>query len=58
MNLSLINQLVNKASKFGAQGYEVVQWIPPSTATQDETGTLVIRKPPINSASETPWYNR
>lgn len=55
----LIQKLVNKASKFGAQGYEVVGWIPPASASADPEGILVIqdRKDSIN-ASSTPWYDK
>ncbi len=58
MNLSLIDELVRRAARLGAKGYEVLGWNPPSSATEDPDGTLIIRKAEFTSASQTPWYER
>lgn len=56
----LINHLVNKASKHGARGYEVIGWIPPSTATEKQEGMLVLknRNHGASSATEQIWYEK
>lgn len=52
-----LNELLNKASKLGAQGYEVVGYKPPANATDNPTGELIVayRNFPT-SATERPWY--
>lgn len=58
MNIELLNQLLNKASKLGAQGYEVLSWQPPSSAADDYKGNLVYHKPEQKSSTELEWYKK
>ena len=54
-----INVLVNKASKLGASGLEVLGWIPPQTATEDPAGKFIVAiGEQENSATEFNWYEK
>ena len=58
MDQQLIDYLVNLASKRGAQGYEVIGWVPPKTPADDPKGMLMFKWPEYQGASETPWYKK
>jgi hypothetical protein len=56
MDTELISSLVDKASKLGAQGYHVISWLPPQSASSDPEGTLICRREATPSAAQKPWY--
>jgi hypothetical protein len=56
MDNDLINYLVHKASKLGAQGIEVTGWIPPQSASADPIGTLILLSPAPTTGAMKPWY--
>lgn len=58
MKDELLRILLNKASKLGARGFEVTDWVPPETAASDPRGTLIYHAPAPTSATERSWYER
>jgi len=56
MDQILVGRLVEKASRLGAQGYHVLCWIPPSTASENPEGQLLLKIESMGSASEKQWF--
>jgi hypothetical protein len=57
MNDFLIQRLVIRACKYGAQGIRVLGWTAPQSASDDPEGKLVITNPPsVTSATQKAWY--
>lgn len=56
MNIALINSLVERASKLGAQGLHVLAWIPPASAAENLEGSFLTKLETIDSASARLWY--
>jgi len=52
MTDELLKKLLYRASVYGLKGYIVGGYIPPSTATEDPEGQLIIEKYIHDSASE------
>ncbi len=57
MTQEIIEHLLNKASKLGAKGYEVIGFKPPEKATDDPYGYLEIANRNYE-ISETPWFEK
>lgn len=60
MKKEVINYLVNEASKWGAKGQQVIGWIPPRSACDDEKGHLVLKDMSQErlSGSDETWYRK
>ena len=56
MNIALINSLVERVSKLGAQGLHVLAWIPPASAAENLEGSFLTKLETIDSASARLWY--
>lgn len=56
MNTDLLQKLLIRANKLGAQGYQVIGWTPPESGTSNPEGTLYYITSRGRTGSEKPWY--
>lgn len=52
MDNELLNYLLRKASEEGKKGNTVIGWIPPTNATQDYRGSLLVEPARLKNATE------
>lgn len=56
-----LDRMLNRASKLGAQGIEVIEWLPPRSPTDNPEGVWVTKNHNLDSctcASEPLWYKK
>jgi len=53
---NMVIDAIKRANKLGAKGYMVVGVIGPQNAIDDYRIELIVIEPPLQNATELPWY--